>query len=827
MTRIPIFKPKTFFLKRRKLLKGILAGVGGFLLFIIVLFAWFAKDLPTPKKIAELRAAESTKISDREGKLLYETGQKKRTLIDAKDIPENIKQATIAIEDKNFYKHQGISFRGIARALFVNIFTGKTLQGGSSITQQYVKNALLSPERTLGRKIKELILAIEIEQLKSKDEILTLYLNEIPYGSNLYGIEEASKAYFGKSASDLNLSEATTLAALPQRPSYYSPYGTHTNELFKRKNHILDEMVKLDYITEKEAETAQAVPPNSKNPNFQKRTDSILAPHFVMYVREILAEEYGERIVDEGGLRVTTTLDFSLQEKAEKAIEANLKNLAHRQASNAAIVSLDPKTGEILAMVGSKDYFDQEIDGNVNVTIANRQPGSAFKPVAYATAFKDSSYYPAFPLFDVPTDFGGGYKPQNYDGINRGHVTVRQALANSLNVPSVKILALAGLSNTLKTAQDLGITTLIDPQRYGLSLVLGGGEVKLLELTSAFGVFANQGQRVDTQTILKVEDRRGRVLFEKEEPVPKEVLSPQIAYEIAHILSDNAARAPTFGDALSFGARQVAVKTGTTQEYRDGWTIGFTPSIAVGVWAGNNDNSPMRPGSAGVVVAGPIFRHFMTSALAGKPIEQLEQPLGITTLTVDKLSGKLPTENSPETVTDIFADWQIPTDWDDIHTKIKINKLNGKKATDLTPSDLIEERVYVQIHSERPDNPNWEGPVLAWARAAGLEPAPTLEDDDMYNQQKVPHVAITRPKQHGQTFSKNQELVVEASVDAPYGIRTMEYLIDEIIVDSPPKPHIEFRYSVSNLSSGEHTAIVKVIDQNGAVAEDIRRFRVE
>lgn len=807
-------------------LKGrrILRGIGLFLLASIFLFvllaAWYAKDLPTPGKLAKRRPVESTKIYDREGGLLYQTGEERRTVLEDKDIPQNIRQATVAVEDKDFYRHPGINFKSILRAFLIDITRGRVVQGGSTITQQYVKNALLSPKRTVSRKIKELILSLELEQLYSKEEILTLYLNQIPYGSNIYGVEEASKVYFNKSAKDLTLSEAATLAAIPRAPTYYSPYGAHLDELFRRKDYVLEQMAAVGYITKEEKDIAKNEAPTKEKLSFAPRRESIKAPHFVIYVRELLIDKYGEELVSSGGLKVTTTLDPKLQGYAEEAIEQGSKKLDRYKATNAAMVSLDPKTGQILAMVGSRDYFDVEHDGNVNVTIMSRQPGSSFKPYVYATAFK-GKYNPAFVLYDLRTDFGGGYSPQNYDGNTHGPLTIRQTLANSLNIPAVRMLDLVGVQNAINTARDFGITTLTDPKRYGLALVLGGGEVKLLEHTAGFGVFANRGVKVENTPILKVEERNGKVLEEyKEKMGKKPVIDPQITYEISSILSDNGARSMIFGPSspLNFGDRPVAAKTGTTQEFRDAWTVGYTPSLAAGVWVGNNNNTPMAKGADGVVVAAPIFRNFMLKALADKEIEYFERPVGIQEITVEKYSNKLPTQYSKELIKDIFASWQIPTERDNINRLVKVNKETGQIADSSTPPDLIEERVVTMIHSERPERPNWEGPVRAWAEEHGFYtgtlPQATSSESEAQSGVKI---SITSPK-NGATVTGGS-FEISADPQAPEGIDSVEFLIDGSSIASKNSPPFSTSVSAESLSVGEHTISSILKDKKGNTAK--------
>ncbi len=615
----------------------------------LVVFVVFSRNLPDPSNIEDRSVTESTKIYDRTGKIiLYDIhGEERRTVIPFSEIPQVVKDATIVAEDRDFYNHPGIDFIAIFRAAWGNL-KGQSLQGGSTITQQFIKNSILSAEQTFTRKIKEAILALELERRYSKDEILNFYLNQIPYGSNAYGIEAAAQTYFSKSALDLTLAEAALLASLPKAPSFYSPYGSRAGELLARQKNILEKMYGLGYISASELKKSQA-----QKIIFSKSRASIKAPHFVFYIKDILDEKYGEDYVAGAGLKIVTTLDADLQQIAEEVVSAGADSNEARGAYNAALTAIDPKTGQVLVMVGSRDYWKDPLpegcdpgvnckfDGNVNVATRSRQPGSSFKPFVYATAFK-KGYTDKTILFDIPTEFDTGcnsfsqpishgakcYSPNNFDLKFRGPVTARQALANSLNIPSVEMLYLAGVDDSINTAEDMGITTLKDRSRFGLSLVLGGGEVKLLEMVSAFGVFATEGVKHRPAVILRIEDNKGKVLEEyKDEPV--QVLDPEIARLITDIISDNAARAPVFGSrsSLFFPDRPVAAKTGTTNEFRDGWTLGYTPSLVAGLWAGNNDNTPMKQ-EPGVYVAAPIWRAFMERAFEklNLPVETFTPP---------------------------------------------------------------------------------------------------------------------------------------------------------------------------------------------------------
>jgi len=616
--------------------------VGAILLFSF--FLYLQRTLPDPGSIATRKVGESTRIYDRTGQvLLYDIhGEEKRTVIPWEQIPDTIKKATLASEDSDFYNHKGLDLKGILRAFLKDIIHLGVSQGGSTITQQLVKKALLGDERTISRKIKEAILAIEIERSFTKDQIFWMYLNQIPYGSNAYGIEAAAKEFFGKNASRLTTAEAATIASVTKAPSYYSPFGNHVNELMVRKNSVLARMKTLGFISDTEYKTAL-----SQKLEFKTSNESIQAPHFVIMVKEYLSAKYGETAVENGGFKITTTLDSDLQSIAEETVAKYAKiNKEKYKATNAALVAINPRTGDILALVGSKDYFNIADEGNFNVAIANRQPGSAFKPFAYATALA-KGYPDDTVIFDLKTEFNPNcepdasqtkdrygtdcYHPQNYDGRFRGPVTFRQGLAQSLNVPSAKVLYLAGVNDTIDLAEKMGITTLGDKSRFGLSLVLGGAEVKLVDLVSAYGVFANEGIRSPWSFIQKIESSNSSVLEEKENK-PERVLDPQIARLITNMLSDNSARAPVFGysSSLYIPGRDVAAKTGTTQENRDAWVVGYTPSLAAGVWTGNNKNESMTKEGAGISASGPMWHEFMAKALSTMPNEKFPNPDPVT-----------------------------------------------------------------------------------------------------------------------------------------------------------------------------------------------------
>jgi 1A family penicillin-binding protein len=608
-----------------------LIGAGLILMFVSTL------QIPDLSSFDQRRVLQSTKIYDRTGEvLLYDLHQDvRRTIVPYENISHHIKNATVAIEDDTFFEHHGVRPLAIVRAMLANLMGSDIRQGGSTITQQVIKNSVLQPEKTITRKIKEAILAIKLEQQLSKEEILSHYLNESPYGGTIYGVEEASQAFFAKSASDVTLAEAAYLAALPQAPTYYSPYGPNRDALNNRKNQVLAQMLKHDFITNEEYEQA-------KNETVEFRPQSatgIRAPHFVFYVRDYLAKQYGEESLAERGFKVITTIDYELQEKAEEVAKKwALKNKVAFDAENAAIVAIDPKTGHILTMVGSRDYFDSEIDGNYNIALADRQPGSSFKPFVYAAAF-EKGYTPETIIFDLKTQFstacavdfleteGNCYAPVNYDNKFRGPMTLRSALAQSINVPAVKALYLVGVDEAIKFARDLGITTLTNKGRYGLTLVLGGGEVKLLDMVGAYSVFANEGRKHDITGVLRIEDADGSIIEEYTESEGEQVVDRQVALQLSDVLSDNNARAPSYGwnSPLYFQGKDVAAKTGTTNDYRDTWIVGYSPSIAVGAWAGNNDNSSMAKQVAGFIVS-PMWREFMDFALTKRPDEKFPEP---------------------------------------------------------------------------------------------------------------------------------------------------------------------------------------------------------
>lgn len=620
-------RAKKLSLKKSFLVLMILLIIG--LSALGALYYFLLKDLPSPTKLNNNTASYSSQIYDRHGTLLYTLyTDRNQTFVPLDKIPKYMQQATIAIEDKDFYRHGAVDFKGIIRAAY-SIVVHKQLQGGSTLTQQLVKTSLLTLERTWERKIKEVILAFATELMYDKDKILEMYLNQVPYGGTAYGVEAASQTYFGKHVGELTIAEAAYMAGLPESPSTLSPFGSHPEQGKKRQEEVLRKMAEQGYITTKQRDEAL-----KQDLNFEKISNPIKAPHFVFYVKDFLVKKYGEKRVEQGGLKIITSLDLSLQDFAQSTVASEVAKLKNNKVGNGASIITDPGTGEILAMVGSKDYFDEE-HGNVNITLALRQPGSSIKPINYAVGLT-KGYSAATPFVDAPVCFpqssGPAYCPRNYDGKFHGIVNMRDSLGNSLNIPAVQMLKLNGLESMIKIANSMGLETLQDPSKYGLSLTLGGGEVTMIHMATAFGVFANQGYRIDPHPILKITDREGKIVEEYKPPTSpifgKRVLSSEVSYIISDILADNNARRMAFGtnSELKIDKQRVSVKTGTTNDYRDNWTIGYTPSYLVAVWVGNNDNKPMSGVVSGVTGAAPIWHDIMAHILEGKKPEIPQKP---------------------------------------------------------------------------------------------------------------------------------------------------------------------------------------------------------
>lgn len=821
--RLPKMKKQTkLAIIRKLLLAGITLAVFGFL-GATILVAWASKDLPDPNKLTDRNVAQSTKIYDRTGEhILYEIfAEEKRTLVELDQIPDDLKQGLIATEDKLFYEHKGVRPLSILRAFIFGVFTDRRIAGTSTLTQQLIKNAFLSSDRKLSRKVKEIIMAIRLEQKYSKDEILKIYFNEIPYGSTNYGVESAAQSYLGKHVSDLTLAESALLAGFPKSPSRYL---NDPEALKNRRDFVLERMYQEGYLSEGKKTAAQAEPV----PEVKHMVDNIKAPHFVMHVKQELVDTYGEQTVEQGGLRVITTLDWKKQEIAETAVKDNEELLEEAGANNAALVALDPKTGQILAHVGSRDYFNNEINGQFDVvSLGKRQPGSSFKPIIYAAAF-EKGYTPDTILFDVITNFaasGKAYQPQNYDLKEHGPLTMRQALQGSLNIPAVQTLYLVGEKKGVEFAERMGYSTLSQGD-FGLSLVLGGGEVKLLEHARAYAIFANNGRRQPVSSILTVENSRGEKLYEWKEQNGEEALAPEIAATISNVLSDAAARAFMFGAAgevLTLKDRPVAAKTGTTNNYVDAWTMGYTPSLVAGVWAGNTNNTPMKRGYGGNKVAGQIWNNFMKNSLKDTATENFP-PLPPNTSEKPVLRG-----SSGGGIT------------------LSIDKVTGKRATSSTPEEYIEDRTYIQPHSilhyvlkddprgptpERPEtDPQytiWETAILDWIkRKQEKEPdwnmtfqEPPEEFDDAHSLELVPTLEVYDPLP--ESAIENRHLATDIRVSAPRGVTEVAYFIDGSHIQTVKSHPFNLSSYVRWLQNGRHTLKITVRDDVGnALSKEI------
>jgi 1A family penicillin-binding protein len=789
-----------------KLAKLAFFGVIGFFVFLLLVLPLLAFNLPSPDKIVR-NEGFSTKILDRNGDALYDIySDERRTPVDIKNVPVYLKQATIAIEDKNFYKHGGFDIWGIVRG-GLKCFTGHC-EGGSTLTQQLIKNVLLNSDRNFLRKIKEFVLAIQIEKKYTKDQILQMYLNEAPYGGTAWGVESAAEAYFGKKVSDLDLIECAIIAGLPQSPSRYSPYSSTPKAYVGRTKDVLRRMREDGYITKDQESSAVKALPNIV---FQPRGSDFKAPHFVQYVQKILEDRYGIAAVEQGGLTVTTTLDLSLQEKAQNIVSEEIAKVEKQHITNGASVVVNPETGEILAMVGSKDFNAKDYDGQVNVTTSLRQPGSSFKPFTYVTGFK-KGYTPATLLMDVPTTFPGGvgqpdYTPVNYDGKYRGPIQVRYALANSINVTAVKMLALAGIKDVLQTATDMGITTLPPTKetlsRVGLSLTLGGGEVKLLDMTTAYSAFVNKGFRVEPIAILKVTDVNGKVLEENKPQKGKQVLSEENAFLIDNILSDNNARKDVFGvnSNLNIPGKNVMVKTGTTNDKRDNWTMGGNSNAMVGVWVGNNDNSPMLNVASGVSGASPIWRRILLEAISGKPNVNFEKPENVVEVSVDAVSG-FAAHDGFLARNELFAKGTEPGN-DYVHVLLKICKSENKLAS---PGDVAgnnyDNKEYFIFKEENPPG------VLAWLGGQGdARYHPPTEYCGTINPLSIDFVNPTDRSQQSNSFT------IKVNPQS-----TSEVTQVELVVDNVSKGYFDLQHGnvfPITLSDGVHVLKAIAKDSGG------------
>jgi len=787
-------------------------GVLALALILFVVFPLLAVNLPSPDKVVR-REGFSTQILDRNGEVLYDIyADEKRTSVKFEELPDYLKQGVVSVEDKNFYKHRGFDPTGYVRAVFNIIFKGK-LQGGSTLTQQLVKVVLLSPERTVVRKIKEFVLSAQIEARFSKDEILLMYLNEVPYGGTAVGVGAASETYFGKKVSELNLVESAFLAGVPQRPSAYSPYSSTPDAYIGRTTAVLRRMREDGYITKEQEEEAIELLPNLE---FQPRGVNFKAPHFVQYVQSILEERYGDYVVQNGGLRVTTTLDLELQENAQQIVSDEIDKVENYDIGNGAAIVLDSRTGEILAMVGSRDFNNEEHDGQVNVTLRPRQPGSAIKPIVYLTGLQKG--YTASTLFlDVPTKFPGGegqkdYEPVNYDGEFRGPVQMRYALANSINVPAVKMISMVGVKSVLETAYDLGIESLKPTdelmRRVGLSLALGGGEVKLIELTAAYAPIMNGGYKIDPIAILRVEDKDGKVLEETKIRDGKQVISSAHSFILFDMLSDNLARSEVFGlnSLLNIPGWKIAVKTGTTNDKKDNWAVGGNNDVVVGAWVGNNDNTSMKQVASGVSGATPIWRNILLSSLKGKSSKQVEVPDDVVSIAIDKISGFLAHDNF-ESRNEYFVKGVEPK-VDEVHVKLKICK-NGDKLA--TPSQIganqYDEKEFIVLKEK---DAIWQEGVIEWinSQTDNRYKYPTEYCEGGGNLIPI-NVEFESPRDRDSNLDNN--FTIKFKIDSTHSIKLAELEIDGNKIRSfTGKP---YEHSV-NLSDGVHILRVVAYDDN-------------
>ncbi|MGQ9466870.1 MAG: penicillin-binding protein 1C [Anaerolineae bacterium] len=792
-------------------------------------------DLPSPDTLYEHRTGLSSRLLDRNGRLLYEIADPhagRHVPVPLEEIPLPCRQATIATEDADFYTNPGVDVRGVLRALWINLRGGEVLAGGSTITQQVARNLLLSPQersqRTLLRKLRESILAWRIARTFTKDEVLALYLNEVYYGNLAYGIEAAARTYFGKGVRELSLAECALLAGLPQSPALYDPL-TDPERARKRQRVVLGLMVEQGYITPEQAELAA-----QERLHFAATPFPIEAPHFVMYVWAWLEKRFGAEALYTEGLLITTTLDLDLQHTAEEAVRRHLTRLAQaseergrREVNNAALVALDPQSGEILAMVGSPDYFNPAIDGAVNAALALRQPGSAIKPLTYAAAFTPGAggqgqgralppLTPGSVIMDIRTAFptreGFPYVPVNYDHRFHGPVSAREALAQSLNVPAVRVLQTVGVDRLVALANDLGMTSFGTGERFGLALTLGGGEVRLLELTAAYAAFANGGRRVEPFGVLEVRDARGHLRYRAQPAPGPPVLDPRVAYLITDILADERARAPAFGTGSVLNlSRPAAVKTGTSSDWRDNWTVGYVPQLVTGVWVGNTDGRPMRDVS-GIEGAGPIWHDFMERALRGQPVIPFAEPPGLERVRVCVPSGLLPTDLCPRTREELFLAGTAPTEPDNWYRRFRIDRATGLPAGPDTPPERIEERVFIVPPAE----------VWEWARANGwpLPPETALRSTPSSTSGELPSppLVITHPDD-GAVYRLSPVVpgayqAIRIAVRPADGVRVAEMTLS---VDGAPlatftAPPYEVLWT---LEAGEHTFLAVGRDENG------------
>ena len=817
----------------------IIAGLilAGFLLSLII-FTWYARSLPSPGKLSQ-STGYSTVFYDREGKVIYEMYKdKNRVPVALNEVSDNLKKATIAIEDKNFYKHKGISEAGIIRAL-INIIIGRRFEGGSTITQQLIKNVLLTSERTVSRKIKEWILAYAVEKKYSKDQILEMYLNESPYGGNFWGVGSAAMGYFDKSPKELNLIESAIMAGLPQSPSYYSPFIGKKDAWRDRTEDVLRRMREDGYITKDQEKKALE---DLKKITFTSPKLSINAPHFVFYIKDLLEEQYGPKILDQG-LRIKTTISLEVQKLAEKIVNEEIKKLDGYNVGNGAMVVVDSKTNEVIAMVGSYD-FNNDKYGKFNAAFGLRQPGSAIKPINYALAL-EKGYTASTVLMDVRTVFPDQgdkeYIPVNYDGKFRGPIQARFALGNSINVAAVKMLAMVGIRDFLTKCDEMGLTTLAPTaenlKRFGLSLTLGGGETTLMDLTSAFAVFARGGTKKDYQSIIEVTDFRGKKIYQKKEPKEKRVLTEESSFIISHILSDNNARIDVFGPSsyLNIPNKTVAVKTGTTDDKRDNWAVGFTRGLTVGVWVGNNDNTPMNPKiTSGATGASPIWYRMMGEVLKKYPDGIMEKPDKVKALTIDAFLGGLP-KDGVATRSEYFIEGTEPKDSSPFYKKVKISKStpiqsgsNGKLANEVEiKSGNYDEKEYIIITENDPvslDGRNrWQEAADAWAREQKDDRFhPPAETSDYSSDSVI--VSISSPNDH-ETLSQ-RDINIKAKIVSASTIKNVKVYLNNNEIRNFDENKKEVDEPINNLSDGVYEVKVSAKNDKDKTGETSIKFGI-
>ncbi len=828
----------------------LIAMVAG-LLVVIVTIAVVSRDLPSPARLLERSYELSTKLYDRKGTLIYEVfGEKNRTLVPVKDIAPYVVNATLAAEDTDFYQHKGYSVRGMLRAV-KNMIFGGSLQSGSTLTQQVIKNTLLTQEQTISRKLKELILSLQLEGRYSKDEILQMYLNETPYGGQNYGIYSAAKAYFNKDPKDLTIAESAYVAGLPQSPSVYSPYSSDPQAGLKRKDYVLYLMNvrgwsgpdgKKLFLSKEDYDKAKA-----EELKFDTAKVAFKYPHFIFYTKEVLAAMYGENVLEQGGLKVTTSIDSDVQELAEKIVKEEVDKAKSLNVWNGSMVVLDPKTSEILAMVGSKGYnLDSEPEGcvsggntdtgckfdpYVNVATSLRQPGSAIKPITYATMLSQG-YTPAFTFLDVPTRFQGSapdkpYIPENYDGMFRGPMSMRKSLANSLNIPAVKALKIAGINNMIDTSEKMGITSFKDRSRYGLALTLGGGETQLLELTGAFNVFAANGIYKKPTTIVEIKDSKDNVVYKDSTDKGSRALSEEVAFLISDMLSDDGARSDVFGagSLLNIRGHTVAVKTGTTDDKRDNYAMGFTPSITVGAWVGNSNNDKMNPYVAsGITGATPIWNRFMVEYLKNKENEKFEVPKTVVKTEVDSLTGMLPVEDFPRR-TEWIVDKTKPTSTGDWYKKFEICKDDGNIVNESCKNyGDTTTQTFIKIMAEVPE---WQSSVDDWIKKKYSGESkyfpPTIttnlkykDGGDVDNKDDV-YVKITGINS-SKTVYLDFRLIIEVSAFNKID-KVKIYKDGEKVAEDGSRPY-GYSFTLSPSDIGKHTFKAVVEDKEGNKGED-------